>query len=144
MNIMQEHISSIDVLQRSRRLPDFKGEKWVDLILKKIKSSNGMIFIAEYKGRKAGCVAGIIKKPNRQDVIDTLPFMDGRIIELVVLSSYRGKNIGSSLVAKIEGYFRDQGCLVVELGCLTANTVARALYRKMEYTDKYIDMFKKL
>lgn len=144
MNGMQEHIAAIDPLQRSRRVPDFSGEKWVEHTLERVKKNDGTIFIAECEGKNVGCVVGIVKVSTEEDLLDTLPFKDGRIIELFVDPLYRQKNIGSLLVEKMESYFRDKRCTVSELGCLTGNVGAYKLYKKHGYTDRNIEMSKKL
>lgn len=144
MNGMEEHIALIDPLQRSKRAPDFSGEKWVDHTVQRVKQNHGIIFIAEYEGKNVGCIIGIIKTATEEDLLDTWPFKDGRIIELFVNPSFREKNIGSLLVEKIERYFRENGCGVSELGCLATNGIAHKFYEKKGYIDRNIDMCKKL
>lgn len=144
MNGMEEYIAAIDPLKRSKHAPDFSGEKWADHTLQRVQQNNGIIFIAEYEGKSVGCIIGIIKIATEEDLLDTLPFKDGRIIELFVDPSFRGQNIGSLLVEKIEQYFRESGCGVSELGCFATNGIAHKFYEKKGYSDRNIDMCKKL
>lgn len=144
MKGIQEHIAAIDPLQRSKRAPDFSGEKWVEHTLGRVKKNDGAVFVAEYEGKRVGCVAGIIKVSSKEDLLDAFPFKDGRIIELFVDPTYRQKNIGFLLVERMENYFRNKGCSVSELGCLAGNTGAYKLYKKHGYIDGNIEMIKKL
>ncbi len=144
MNGMQRHIASIDALKRTRPVSKFNGERWVDLILKKIKKYKGVIFIAEVNEKPAGCVIGIIKESTKIDLIDLFPFKDGRIIELFVDPSFRRGGIGSLLLRNMERFFRSRGCKVAELGTFATNTRAYKFYKKHAYADRNIDMCKKL
>lgn len=144
MNGMQRHIASIDALKKTRPVSQFSVERWVDLILKKIKKYKGAIFIAEGNGKSAGCVVGIIKESTKIDLIDLFPFRDGRIIELFVDPSFRGEGIGSLLLRSMEGFFRKQGCKTAELGTFATNVRAYEFYKKHAYADRNIDMCKKL
>lgn len=144
MNGMEEYIAAIDPLKRSKRAPDFSGEKWADHTLQRVQQNHGIIFIAEYERKSVGCIIGIIKVATEEDLLDTLPFKDGRIIELFVDPSFREKNIGSILVEKIERYFCENGCGVSELGCLATNGIAHKFYEKKGYINRNIDMCKKL
>lgn len=142
MREMQEHIASIDFLKRSRRAPDFNPEKWVDHIMAKIERHTGVIFIAEAENKSIGCIVGIIKQTTEEDLLDTLPFKDGRIIELYVDPSYRKQNVGSLLVERMERHFCDKGCGAVQLGCFASNANAYKFYKKHDYTDVNIEMSK--
>lgn len=142
MREMQEHVASIDPLKRSRRVHDFNPEKWVDHIMAKIECHTGVIFVAEVEGKDVGCIAGIIKQATEEDLLDMLPFKDGRIIELYVDPSYRKQNVGSLLVERMERHFREAGCKAMQLGCFASNANAHKFYKKRGYMNVNIEMSK--
>lgn len=143
MNGMQEHIASVDPINLSKPQEDFDGGVYVQNVLDKVKKFSGAIFIAECDGKKVGCVVGIIKEATDIDLIDTLPFRSGRTLELFVSPSYREKKIGTMLMERMEKYFHDQKCTVLELGCYETNKTAYNFYKKRGYIPRNIDLYKK-
>lgn len=55
--------------------------------------------------------------------------------DLSVLKEFRGKGIGSRLLAAIEDYAQSQGCGKVTLEVREANPLAEKLYRRLGYSD---------
>ena len=141
---IQGHISTIDPLLRTRPAEEFSSAIYVDNLLRKVLTMNGVILLGEMNGIVAGCVAGIIKEATEEDLVDLFPFRHGRVLELFVDPAFRGQKIGPILLHHMEEYFRQQHCTVSELGCIATNVVALQCYRKAGYTDGAIDLYKQL
>lgn len=140
---MQAHVFGIDSIKKTRPVIDFNAKQYVENLLKRVKENKGQIYIAEYGGKRVGCVAGIIKETAEADLIDEIPCRAGRIIELFVEPDARGKNIGSRLIEKMEMYFHENHCDMAELGVFITNTAARKLYDRLGYIDRNVEMCKK-
>lgn len=141
---MQAHVVDIDPIKKTRLAADFDAKQYVKNLSEKIEKNKGQIYIAEYGGKKVGCVAGIIKETAEIDIVDEIPCRAGRIIELFVEPDARGQNIGSRLIKKMEMYFCENRCDVTELGVFITNIAARKLYHRLGYMDRNVEMCKKL
>jgi ribosomal protein S18 acetylase RimI-like enzyme len=58
----------------------------------------------------------------------------GRLTALVVDESARGQGIGRRLVNAAEAFFRERGCVLVEVTCNNTLTDAHAFYARLGYT----------
>jgi len=140
---LQDYLVQIDPLKRLRRLPEY-GEIYIDNLLKKITEGKGIIYIAEFENIPVGMIAGIIEEFTKNDEIECIPSKPARILELIVLEKYRGKNIGSLLMNKIEEYFKIQNCDIVHVEVFEPNKRTHSFYQKLGYNDRVIDMLKNL
>ena len=141
---MLAHVADIDPIKKTRRAADFDAKQYVKNLLEKIKKNKGQIYIAECNGKKVGCVAGIIKETAEIDIVDEISCRTGRLIELFVEPDARGQNIGSRLIKKMEMYFCENHCAVVELGVFITNITACKLYHRLGYIDRNVEMCKKI
>ena len=57
---------------------------------------------------------------------------------LVVSPQYKGRGIGTAFVAFYEETARDMGCTALRMDTNAINTAARALYKKLGYTEACI------
>ncbi len=143
MEQLQDFLVEIDPLKRLKR-PSTYGKVYVDDLLKKIQSREGMIYIAKIDEAAVGMVAGIIEKQTDVDKVDHIESKVGNIIELVVSSEHRGKKIGTALMNKIEEYFRLKRCDTAWVEVFVPNISAHNFYKKSDYQDRMIGMIKKL
>lgn len=141
---MQTHIASIDPLSITRPGTDFDPHAYVENFLQRVLSKQGKIYLAQRGTQIVGCVVGVIREANDEDLIDLFPFRHGRVIELFVDPSARGGGIGLRLLGAMEEYFRAKQCTVSELGCFTANHGALALYKRHGYGERTCDLYRKL
>jgi ribosomal protein S18 acetylase RimI-like enzyme len=140
---LQDFLAKIDPLQRLHRGPGY-SPRYFQNILKKVAKQEGVIFIA-FDGKVAvGCVAGIIEKQSKEDLLECVPTRAGKILELFVVDEYRNAGIGKQLMSKLEDYFRTKKCDVIRLGVFAPNLAAHDFYAKLGYQDRYIDMLKVL
>ncbi len=143
MNKLQDYLISIDPLKRMRRLPGY-GENYTGQLLTKTRNNDGIIYLAEIGNKVVGCIAGIIEKQSKADLLGHFPFKDGRILELIVDENYRGQNIGAKLMGSIEEYFKKMNCDVVRVEVFKPNFNAFQFYKKINYNERVIDLIKKL
>jgi len=141
--ILQDFAVNIDPLRRLRRLPGW-GQAYTEALLRRIGDSSGVVYLAKQGQDALGCVAGIMEDQRVDDLLGMIPSKAGRILELVVREAYRGQGIGSVLIEKIENYFRLNGCDIVRVEVFGPNTDAREFYTRALYTDRTIDMVKRL
>lgn len=103
-------------------------------IEKKLLRDPDLFLVAEEQDRVVGVIMGA---------------WDGRrgyLHHLAVDSAYRGRGIGSALVAEVERLLRDRGCLKVNLLVSEGNLDARRLYQRLGYQEMkgFIAMGKEL
>lgn len=141
---LQDHIAHLDEYKRHRPAPDFDGKKYMKLLFKKIKSQNGVIFVAEEKKDVVGCAIGTMSEKHAEDIVEEYPDREGKINELIVRTDQRGKKIGVALVKAMEDFFREQKCDFVRVGVFAPNVGAYEFYKKLDYMDRYVDLLKNL
>ena len=91
-----------------------------------------------------GCIAGIIEEQSTEDLLGTIPSKSAPILELIIKNEHRDQGIGSMLIKRMEDYFRIKGCDFVRVKVFVHNTDAREFYARQQYSDRVIDMVKKL
>ncbi len=141
MNKLQDYLISIDPLKRMRRLLGY-GENYTGQLLSKTKNHDGIIFLAEIGNKVVGCIAGAIEEQSKVDLLGYSPFKDGRILEMVVDENYRGHNIGAKLMGSIEEYFKKKNCDAVRVEVFKPNLNAFQFYKKINYSERAIDLIK--
>lgn len=139
---LQDYLVQIDPLKRLRRLPGY-NKKYIENLLQKIKKQKGAIFLAKDENIPLGFIAGVVEKQDKDELLGCVPSRPGRILELIVSDKYRGKNVGSLLMERVEEYFHDEGCTVLLVEVFEPNNLAHNFYKKLGYTDRSIDMIKK-
>ncbi len=140
---LQDYLVEIDPLHRLHRLSGY-GKKYIESLLKEIKSKNGAIFIADKDNIPFGFIAGIIEAQDQVDLMECIPTKAGRVLDLIVSKKQRGKRTGSLLIKKMEEYFQQQNCDVVRIHVFEPNNPARRFYKKLGYNERIIDIIKKL
>lgn len=143
MEESQDYLVSIDGLKRMRRMPEY-GESYTERTLQSVAKNDGKVYVAEIRGRIVGLVVGIVDEQTREELLEMVPLRRGVVVELIVESGYRKKGIGTLLMEKIEGYFRQRGCNVSGLDVFPQNKNAYRLYSGLGYRDRNIRMTKNL
>jgi ribosomal protein S18 acetylase RimI-like enzyme len=143
IEILQDFVVNIDPVRCLRRLPAF-GQTYTDALLKRIGEQDGIIYLAQQDQESLGCIAGLIEDQRVEDLLGTIPSKSGRILELVVKEECRGQGIGSMLIKRMEDYFRLKGCDIARVEVFVPNTHAREFYAREQYSNRVIDMVKKL
>ena len=140
---LQDHIIEIDPLKRFVRLPGY-GERYANELIEQVNTQNGVIYLAEDKNIPVGGIIGIIEELTEKDLLECVPSKMGTILQLIITKGYRGRNIGSLLINKMEEYFHAQKCDVIYVGILEPNKRARDFYQKKGYENRIIEMMKKI
>jgi len=140
---LQDYLIIIDQMKFTRRMPKY-GEHFTQELLKKVNRNNGVIYVAEHKGRVIGFIAGIIFEWSEKELLECVPLKSGRILELFIDSNYRGQGVGTMLTEKMERYFRQNGCDVSRVEVFEPNVKAHYFYQKLGYHDRMFDMIKKM
>ena len=118
------------------------ANSYVELLLDRCSGTSGRVFIAETDQTVVGFVGVITRvEPNDPDE-EATPYT--YISDLVVLSAYRRRGIGSALLRHAEAYARDQGMTLVRINVLAKNQAAGQLYRTLGFDDYRIQLLKRL
>ena len=143
MEELLDYMVSIDDLKRMRRMPEY-GESYTERTLQNVAKNNGMIYVAETKGRTIGLVVGIINEQTKEELLEMVPLKRGVVLELIVENGYREKGVGTLLMEKMESYFRQKGCNVSAVEVFPLNKNAYRLYSRFGYRERNIWMTKNL
>src|SRR3989344_5834219 len=145
MTEMQGHLQHIDQHGSHRKLSDFDASKYVDSLLRKVNDHHGIVLIAFAENHDVmGCIIGTTHIAADEDLIHKLPHCEGRINEMIVSRDHRGKKVSEQLIRAIEDYFRRTGCTTIRVGCFAPNTAAHKFYHTLGYSDRLIELVKKL
>ena len=129
---LMDCVVTTDPIKRIRRMKRF-GEVNMKRLLKKIDNNGGNIFFAEVDGKVVGYVAGFISKQSKENLLEVIPTKLGIIDDLYVDDNYRGKQIGTTLMGKIEEYFKSIDCDSIWIEVFAPNKKAHDYYKKLEY-----------
>lgn len=140
---LQDYIIEIDPLKRFVRQEAY-GLRYANELIKQVKDQNGVIYFAEFESIPVGVIVGIVEELTEDDLQECVPSKIGTILQLVINDNYRGKNIGSLLIDKVESYFLSQKCDVSYVAVIEPNKAARNFYEKNGYKDRIITLMKKI
>lgn len=140
---LQDFIHALDPLERVRGIDDFNADGYTRTLIEGVGKKDGVIFLAELDGNVCGCSAGWVIPAEDEDLLGHYPSRSGRVVELFVSDTVRGKGVGSLLMKEIENVFRENGCDSVRVEVFSGNE-AHAFYQKIGYSDRCIDMMKML
>ncbi len=143
MEKLQDFLVDIDSLKRLRKLPAY-SKNYTKSLVKKIFKQEGLIILAYDQEKIVGCIAGIIEKQSKDNLLEYIPTKPGRILELFVLDSYRGLRLGKQLMQPMEDYFKKNDCDVVRVEVFVPNKNAHNFYQNLDYSDRVVDMIKLL
>jgi len=113
-------------------------------LVEKIKKYGGTIFLAYDDKKVIGCIAGIMEKQSKDDLLECVPTRAGRILELFVVKDERRHGIGQKLMQKMENYFQKKHCDLIRIEVFEPNKTAHNFYKKLDYGDRIVDMIKML
>ena len=140
---LQDFIVKIDPLKRLRRAARYSPQ-YANNVLEKVTKYDGVIFLVYDDKKIVGCIAGIIEKQSKENLLECVPTRAGRVVELFVSSKYRSLGIGKKLMSKLESYMRKKKCDLIRAEVFEPNNAAHNFYKKFDYQDRAIDMIKLL
>lgn len=139
----QDFLVAMDPIKRLRRLPGY-GMIAFQKSLRDIEKKNGVMCVAMKENRIIGFVVGVIIKQKAIERYECIPTITGRVTELFVQESQRGKNVGSLLMQNIEHYFKANDCNVIRIEVFEPNAGAHSFYQSHGYTDRLRDIIKQI
>jgi ribosomal protein S18 acetylase RimI-like enzyme len=113
-------------------------------ILRNVRKDHGFILIASERGRPVGFSAGWVQRVSLHQRQEEKPNRTGYLSDLVVLPGWRGRGIGSRLIAASERRFRLLGCDTVRIGVFYPNVDARRLYRARGFQPRILFLAKRI
>lgn len=143
MEDLHDYEVAIDPIHRLIRKDGF-GKAYVDCLLADVQNKQGIIYFAENDGKIIGCAAGCIEaieKKYKLGMDSDKPY--GYIMELFVDAEFRKQGIGTSLVEKMEEYFRAKECDMSSIDVFATNTNTHEFYKKAGYMDRNVNLVKK-
>ena len=140
---LQEYVIEIDKYNLNIISAEYR-EKYFEYMLQDCNNQSGKIFIAEDCGLVVGLVAGFVENYNERDFLDYVCPKKGIVAELIVSKRLRSKGAGQLLLNEMEKYFKSIDCRYVQLDVFAYNDIAKNFYRKNNYEERMISLFKKL
>ncbi|OIO53522.1 hypothetical protein AUJ46_04975 [Candidatus Peregrinibacteria bacterium CG1_02_54_53] len=141
---LQDYVAGLDALRLNKSGEEFDAAAYVERLLRRVDQDNGRVFVAEQNSGMLGCVAGVVEKTSPADEYEVVVTTSGRILELVVDPTHRGKNVGTELMKTIEEFFKEKNCTHIRVECFAPNTGAHAFYERCGFDDRTIEMIKTL
>ncbi len=137
----QDYLKSLDNVDIVRRGPGY-GMKYLKMTLKSISKRSGTLHVAISDGRIVGLIVTIILPKYKDPGIKRVK--SGRITELYLEKSHRGKGIGLQLMEVAEKHLKKKNCKRIFITVFVPNKQAHGFYRKLGYKDCDIDLIKYL
>lgn len=137
------YLMEVDPLKRTVYKPD-NAEPYTKCILNKVVKANGTVYVAVKDKKVIGFIMSTVRdmKPSLED--DCIAHRKGRVIELFVTERYRKHGVGKKLIDKMEKFFKEKACDVVNIEVFAPNTNAYQFYKSIGYEDRNIDLMKTL
>ena len=140
---LEEYILSIDKDKLDTIHPDYRDKMFL-YDYQEVVNNNGKVYLAIEHDKAIGLIMGTIIKYNEQDYLDYTCPKAGEITELVVSKKVRGNKIGTSLINKLEEYFKKEGCKWIHVDVFSYNDKGKNFYQKYGYHTRMDQMVKKV
>lgn len=140
---LEEYIVSIDQDHLDHVHPEYR-ERMALVDLKTVQENQGKCFLAIEHEKIVGLIMGDIPPYDEYDYLDYTCPKRGRITELVVTEHARSIGVGQTLMDKMEGYFKDNGCEYVSVEVFAYNLNAIQFYEKKGYHSRMYFNIKKI
>ncbi|TGD70898.1 GNAT family N-acetyltransferase [Mangrovimicrobium sediminis] len=116
-----------------------------DYLLACCNAQGGCVFVAQHGGEAVGFVVAMLEAEDDADRHLFEPFKRyGVITDLYVDPEARGHGVATSLVARVEGFLRQQEVATVRVSALAANQAAGDFYHDCGYSPYEITYIKEL
>ncbi|MDQ3239623.1 MAG: GNAT family N-acetyltransferase [bacterium] len=138
-----DYLISVDSMGRLCRMPGY-GEYRYNEIIADIKKFNGKCFVVFNDDNMIGYAVCLIKTLDENQLLSATHATRGRVTHLYVDEAFRGNGLGKKLMGKAEEYFLENKCDYMWVAVFEPNENAHAMYKKLGFRDRDIDMIKKL
>lgn len=140
---LEEYILSIDEDNLDQLHPEYR-EKMALVDLEEVSKNEGKCYLALYDNKVVGLIMGIIRPYGEFDYLDYKCPKAGEITELIVSKTARVKGIGTSLMDKMEEYFKIKKCEYIFVDVFEYNKNAIKFYQNKKYHSRMEIMLKKI
>ena len=140
---LEEYIISIDEDDLDQIHPEYR-EKMAKLNLDEVAKNEGKCYLAIDDGKAVGLIMGVVRSYDENDYLDYMCPRGGAITELIVSKKARTSGVGTSLIAKMEAYFKSIGCEYIYIDVFAYNKNALQFYRNKGYHSRMEIMLKKI
>lgn len=135
------YLIAIDPMDRIIKQPGC-GKYYLNKTLNDIKNKNGIFLIAQIKNTIVGLGVAVIETLSKELIMEVIPHKPGRVTELFISAQFRGKGLGTKLMEHLESYLKIKGCDTIHIEVFSENYQTHKLYKKLNYSDRNIDMIK--
>lgn len=139
---LQGHIADLDSEKYNILTEQFR-DKYFEKTIEEVKEHNGKILLSQENNKITGLVIGIINNEAENSFCFRAP-KRGRITELIVSEKFRSQGTGKLLLEKMEEFFKESGCEDVLLEVFGSNKEAQKFYCSNGYSERTIEMMKKI
>lgn len=112
---------------RDGAIPEFEN----DVVLRLMKSEEGLVLVALDEGRVIGFSLSEIRGPAKVYKLEKF----GAIDTVAVTSSYRRRGVGEAILREILDWFHSRNIDRVELEVLARNPVSNSFWKKQGFMD---------
>lgn len=133
----------MDPLLRTRCLPGY-GEAAVAGVEAMARDDSGLFAVAEDETGIIGFVVATVHRTTPAQELEGPSETWGRVDELFVRQTFRGRALGRELMEHAERFLRAAGCASVRVQVFAPNVLVHAFYRGLGYADRDIDLIKLL
>lgn len=148
MSKLQDFFVDIDSHHELKSFESLKdAEKYIDQAVADATAMSGSIFVAKNEhGQVVGFIQGIISD-HVDEVMHNLTHQqgkDGWIGLLIVDEQHRNQRVGKQLLKCISDFFDEAGCSSVRLKVSSNNTHAIEVYKSSGFSERDIELARKL
>lgn len=137
---LQTHIAELDKEKYNIVTSEYR-EKYFEKTMQEIEKYQGKMFLYVEGGNVLGLIVGMVYNDATTSYDFKAP-KRGKITELIVSKSARGRGVGKKLLQKEEGYLKQLGCSAILLDVFAYNEGAIEFYKKHGYNARLIEMIK--
>jgi ribosomal protein S18 acetylase RimI-like enzyme len=118
------------------------AQRYLQQVLTTCGAKAGRLFVAETGGQVVGLVSIWLEREPESFLTNLAGY--AYLSDLVVLSAYRRRGIGTALLQQAEAYALEQGATALKINVLAKNRAAYDAYRKVGFQDYEISLLKPL
>ena len=124
---LQNYLIDIDDWHTQVMVPEYK-EKYFELDMEKVKMQNGKIFLSIEDELVNGLIVGVVETVDEVDKLTNDCAKTGEVLELIVSKKNRGNGVGKILLNKMEDYFKNIGCIRINIEVFGPNVSGLRFY----------------
>ena len=136
-----DELRAKDRYERMIHPPEY-GEVYCLELLEKVAHNEGSLQLAFSGETLVGLVAGVVEQQSAQNRVELGPCRAGRVLEVYVEPSARGRRVGEQLMARMEQLLIERGCDLLKVEVFALNGEAHRFYHRLGFQDWMVDLFK--